>query len=107
MAANTLGIRLGVGFGFRRRCGNFVLLVVVFLDGVGSGQQVLKGLLVENQVWPVRGHGIGGRKSVQTDPIVVQDGAVWNEEKTGSLWERFPSRSAGVGRIRGSEVKKR
>jgi hypothetical protein len=34
----------------------------------------------------------------------VQDWAVWNEEKTGSLWERFPSGGADLGRTRGSGV---
>ncbi|HEY1400805.1 MAG TPA: hypothetical protein VF953_04395 [Terriglobales bacterium] len=35
--------------------------VVISLNGEGGGQQALKGLLVEYQVGPIRGHNSGGR----------------------------------------------
>ena len=61
-----------IGFRFRRGLSSELPPVVMFLNDEGSGQQALKGLLVECQVGPVRGHGIGGRKIVKTDSIVVQ-----------------------------------
>jgi hypothetical protein len=46
----------------------------MFLNGEGGGQHALKVLLVEFQVGPIRGHGIRGRKVIETDAIIVQ---VW------------------------------
>ena len=47
--------------------GTLELLVVIFLNGEGSPQQALKGLLIESQVVPVQGHDIGwirGKRSL-------------------------------------------
>jgi hypothetical protein len=41
----------------------------MFLNGEGSGQHALKGLLVERQIVPVQGHDIGGRKSLRLRPL--------------------------------------
>jgi hypothetical protein len=77
MPAKSIGFRFGVGFRFRLGFSSGCLSsefppVVMFLNGEGSGQQALKGLLVECQVGPVRGHGISGREIVETDAIVFQ-----------------------------------
>lgn len=38
----------------------------MLLNGVSGGEQLLKELLIESQIWPVRRHGICGRgKAVQ------------------------------------------
>src|ERR1035437_7888616 len=50
---------------FRRRLSSAFPLVVMFLIDEGSRQQSLKGFLVESQIAPARGHGIGGERNVQ------------------------------------------
>ena len=60
MLANAIGFRLGVGFRFRLGLSSLLPPVVMLLNDEGSGEQALKGLLVERQVGPVRVHGIAG-----------------------------------------------
>jgi hypothetical protein len=97
MLAKSIRFRFGVGVGFRFRLSlssgclsSEFPPVVMFLNGEGSGQQALKGLLVECRVGPIRGHGIGGREIAETDAIVVQVWAVSNDDNllTGS-WLQF------------------
>ena len=52
-----------LAFRFCRRLSSAFLLVVMFLNDEGGRQQSLKGLLVESQVAPARGHGIVGEKA--------------------------------------------
>jgi hypothetical protein len=58
MLANSVRFRFGVGFRFRLSLSSGCLPseftpVVMFLNGEGSGQQALKGLLVQCQVGPI------------------------------------------------------
>ena len=62
------------GFRFSRILSSQLQPGVVFLNRESGRQQSLKGLLVQRQVGTVRGHGIWGRNTVQTEVIVVQ---VW------------------------------
>jgi hypothetical protein len=85
MGTNGVGFRIRLGFRFLRCWLSESPPVVMLLNGEGGGEQALKGLLVQCQVRPVRGHGIGGRRNVQTDTIVVQVGPFGNEENAGLL----------------------
>ncbi len=76
MRANAIGFRFEMCLRFCRRLSSLLQPVVMFLNDEGGGQQSLKGLLVQRQVGPVRGHGIWGRRTVQTEVIVVQVRAV-------------------------------
>ena len=76
MRANAIGLRFEVGLGFCRCLSSQLEPVVMLLNDEGGRQQSLKGLLVKRQVGPVRGHGIWGRRAVQTEAIVVQVWAV-------------------------------
>jgi hypothetical protein len=99
MSANARGFGFGVGFGFCLGWLSLLEVVVMFLNGEGGGQQVLKGLLVQCQVGPTRGHGIEGERMIQTVAIVVQVRASENEKREGyvgrdsrlgmPMWKRF------------------
>jgi len=80
MRANAIGVWFAAGFRFRL-CGSSLFQpVVMFLNDEGRGQQALKGLLVQCQIGPIRGHGIGGREIAETDAIVMQVWAVSKAE---------------------------
>lgn len=76
--------------------------IIVLLNGKGSGEQALKGRLVQCRVkagrtGPGCRHGRNGEKAIQTMTIVVQVGMVWNGRK-GAFWERFPFGGAAMER---------
>jgi hypothetical protein len=73
MRANDGSFRRGVGFWFGLRLSSLFPTVVVFLNGIGGGEQILKGWLVQSQIGsgrvrrrqfgPVQRHGDGGEDS--------------------------------------------
>ena len=90
MRANAIGFWFEVRLRFSRRLSSQLKPVVMFLNGEGRRQQSLKGLLVQRQVGTVRGHGIWGRRTVQTEVIVVQVWAVLNTKEEGGFFGRLP-----------------
>jgi hypothetical protein len=100
MRAYAIGFRFKAGLRFCRCVSSQLQPVVMFLNDEGGRQQSLKGFLVKRQVGPVRGHGIWGRRTVQTEAIVVQVWAVLNTKEDGGpfgrdsrlgmpIWKRF------------------
>src|SRR5713101_4402624 len=88
MRASAIGLRFEVGLRFCRCLSSELEPVVMLLNDEGGRQQSLKGLLVQRQVGPVRGHGIRGGRTVQTEVIVVQVWAVLNTKEDGGLFGR-------------------
>ncbi len=91
MLADAMGFRRGANLGFRwLQSSRFqpvaiqpivihpimIESIVIFLNDKSGGQQALKGLFVQDQIVPIRGHGVAGRETVQTGTIVVQFWAV-------------------------------
>src|SRR6266481_1828700 len=66
MRANAISFRFEAGLRFCRCLSSQLEPVVMLLNDEGGRQQSLKGLLVQRQVGTVRGHGIWGRRTVQT-----------------------------------------
>jgi hypothetical protein len=66
------------GFGFRilidltTHLGDLFQKIGMLLNCVGSSEQALKGLLIQLQLWPVRGHENEGRMALATAIIIVQ-----------------------------------
>ncbi len=100
MRANATSFRFEAGLRFCRCLSSQLEPVVMLLNDEGGRQQSLKGLLVQHQIGPVRGHGIWGRRTVQTEAIVVQVWAVLNTKEAGGffregsrlgtpIWNRF------------------
>ena len=74
------------------------MAVVVLLDRERGRQQALKGLLVQRQICAVRGHGIGGRRIVQAEPIVVQSATGRKGENAEGYSGGIPERGFQSGR---------
>src|SRR6266853_1832548 len=83
MRANAISFRFEAGLRFCRCLSSQLEPVVMLLNDEVGRQQSLKGLLVQRQVGTVRGHGIWGRRTVQTEVIVVQVWAVLNTKEDG------------------------
>ena len=100
MVAKAMGFRFGVDFGADLRLysglSNLVYPVVMFLNGESGGQQVLKGLLVQYQFGPVRGHGSGGRKSYS---YCNANRGIMKRKITEAFWDAFPFPSINLGRL--------
>ena len=90
------GFRFKAGLRFCRCLSSQLQPVVMLLNDEGGRQQSLKGLLVKRQVGPVRGHGIWGRRTVQTELIVVQVWPSENERRRRAFWKGFPIGDANL-----------
>jgi hypothetical protein len=83
MAADSRGFGFWFPSNLRRNLGDLFQKVGMLLDCEGSGQQALKGLLVELQLGPVRGHENGG-KILRTVLIILQFQKLGTEKFGGS-----------------------
>jgi len=88
MRANAIGFWFEPGLRLCRCPSSQLQPVVMLLNGKRGRQQSLKGLLVQLQVGTVRGHGIWGRRTVQTETIVVQVWAVLHTKDEGGFFGR-------------------
>jgi hypothetical protein len=71
MAADSRGLSFRFPSNLRKNLSDLFQEVGMLLDCEGSGQQALKGLLIELQLGPVRGHENGGMV-LRTVLIILQ-----------------------------------
>jgi len=93
-------LRLGLLTNLRLGSGGLHPLqpIVMFLNRVGRGQQVLKGLLRSMSIWAGLRHNSGG-ETHRTRPIVTQVPAIVEGKEIGAFLDEFPHKTPISGPI--------